>query len=133
MKGGGFLEKYIALIEKLPLFYGISKEKIPQILSILNASVEIFKKGETISNEGDKVKRAGIVLIGDVQVLEEDYYGNRNLISDLSAGQLFGEALCCTDTEIFPYYVTAAEDSTVLLFDCKTLMSQKGCAYGFCS
>jgi len=132
MKGGVFLEKYLNIIEKLPLFNGITREKIPQVLSLLNASVENFKKGQTISNEGDKVKRAEIVLFGNVQVFEQDYYGNRNLISDLTDGQLFGEALCCSETESFPYYIMAVENSTVLLFDCKILMSQKGCAYGFC-
>lgn len=126
------MEKYIYIIEKLPLFSGISKENIAEVLLYLNADVKKYIKGQTISNEGDKVKKAGIILSGKVHVLEEDYYGNRNLISALTQGELFGEALCCTDAEIFPYYVTAAEDCEVLLFDCKTLMSQTNCSLSCC-
>jgi len=117
------MEQYLGLIEKMPLFEAIPANKIPDVLYALKAKVESYQKGQSIFREGDAVTQAGVVISGSIQVLKEDYHGNRNIISVLSAGQLFGEALCCTETEIQPFEIVACEQSSILLFDCKTVMS----------
>lgn len=126
------MEKYLNIIEKMPLFFGIPREKLSNVLSSLNARVEVCEKGKTVFREGDEASLAGIVLWGSVQILEEDYYGNRNLISLLSSGQLFGEALCCTEAENYPFYIVAAEKSAILLFECKSVMSNSCCPFDYC-
>ena len=123
------MEQYLGFIEKVPLFRGIPKNKIPDVLSALRASVHKYEKGRTIVEEGDAVTLAGIVLSGKVDILKEDYHGNRNLISVLNNGELFGEALCCTETEIQPFEIVAAEDSIILLFECKTVMQDAAFEY----
>ena len=116
------MQQYLDLIEKVPLFHGIPKNKIPDVLFALKANVRKYEKGKTIVEEGSAVTMAGVVLLGKLNILKEDYHGNRNLISVLSVGELFGEALCCTETEIQPFEIVAAEDSLILLFECKTVM-----------
>lgn len=123
------MEQYISLIEKVPLFEGIPQNKIPDVLSALNSSVHSFEKGRPIFREGDAVTQAGIVLCGRVEILKEDYHGNRNLISVLTEGQLFGEALCCTEAEVQPFEIVAAEQSKILLFDCKAVMADTSFEY----
>ncbi len=117
------MERYLGLIEKVPLFTGIPKNKITDVLYALKASVQSYEKGRPIFREGDAVTQAGIVLDGRVEIMKEDYHGNRTLISVLSKGELFGEALCCTETEIQPFEIVSAEQSKILLFDCKAVMA----------
>lgn len=123
------MQQYIGFIEKVPLFSGIPKNKITDVLSALNANVRSYEKGRTIFAEGDAVTQAGIVLSGKVDILKEDYHGNRNLISVLREGELFGEALCCTEAEIQPFEIVASEDSLILLFECKTVMEDTSFEY----
>lgn len=123
------MDQYIPLIEKVPLFAGIPQNKITQVLSALKASIQSFEKGRPIFREGDAVTQAGVVLEGRVEILKEDYHGNRTLISVLSEGELFGEALCCTETEIQPFEIVSAEQSKILLFDCKAVMADTSFEY----
>ena len=123
------MEQYLTLIEKVPLFAGIPKNKITDVLSALKARVRSFEKGRTIFGEGDAVTEAGIVLSGKVDILKEDYHGNRNLISVLNEGELFGEALCCTEAEIQPFEIVASVNSLILLFECKTVMEDTSFEY----
>jgi len=123
------MQQYLALIEKVPLFYGIPQNKILDVLTALKAVVQKYEKGKLIVEEGSAVTMAGIVLLGKLSILKEDYHGNRNLISVLNVGEMFGEALCCTKTEIQPFEIVAAEDSYVLMFECKTVMQDTSFEY----
>ncbi len=123
------MQQYLAFIEKVPLFYGIPKNKIPDVLGALKATVHKYEKGKTIVEEGSAVTMAGIVLAGKLDILKEDYHGNRNLISVLNVGELFGEALCCTETELQPFEIVAAEDCLILFFECKTVMQDAAFEY----
>ncbi len=117
------MEKYFKLIEKTDLFKGLSEEEIKVALHNIDARVISFQKGETVFAEGEKVTEAGIVLSGEVQIRKEDYRGNTNIIASLPQGQVFGEALCSTDTEIIPLGIYASEPSVVMLFKLKNILN----------
>ncbi len=116
------MEKYLNLIENMPIFKGIDKKDISLILLKIGARVVNFKKDEVIFAEGEKVLEAGVVLLGKAQIIKEDYKGNRNIISWLEKGQMFGEALCCTETDILPVGIYSAEETAVLLFNLKPII-----------
>lgn len=116
------MQQYLELIEGLSLFSGISKADIPKLLSLINASVVTYEKNQPIFREGERVEKAGIILFGKAELRKEDYHGNRSLLQIMPQGQMFGEALCCTEVEILPVGIYAAEKCTVLLFDCKQII-----------
>ena len=43
----------------------------------------------------------GILLSGSVQILKEDMFGNRTIVSRMEPGDLFGEAFSCSGSENF--------------------------------
>lgn len=49
-------------------------------------------KGNPVFLEGDPARDVGVVLMGAVQVVREDYYGNRSIMTILQPGALFAEA-----------------------------------------
>ena len=72
-----------------------------------------------------------MVLSGAVQMVREDYYGNRSIVAHISPGELFGETYACADIEELPISVVADEDTTALLMDCRriTTTCSSACAF----
>ena len=56
------MEKYLNLLETIPLFHGIARDDIPVILKRLKATTSDFEKGEYIRSEGDAADFIGIVM-----------------------------------------------------------------------
>lgn len=117
------MERYLNLIENIPLFKGINRKEINLILSKISARIVNYKKDEVIFSEGEKAIEVGIILLGKAQIIKEDYKGNRNIISWIEKGQMFGEALCCTEADVLPVGIYSAEKTTVLLFNLKPIMN----------
>ena len=108
------MKKYLNILQKCPLFDGISSQDLPKMLTCFDARVESFDKKYTVMAEGSNKNYIGVVLSGSVQISRSDFYGNRSIISSSEEGELFGEAFACAQVEL-PVTVTAAEQSTVML------------------
>ena len=65
----------------------------------------------------------GVVLSGAVQIVRDDYYGNRSVLTVVTPGGLFAEAFVCAGVEALPVSGFAQQTSTVLLLDCRRILS----------
>ena len=113
------MEQYFALLRQCPLFQGISPQELSQMLPCLGTRHMQVKKHQMIFRAGDPARWVGLVLSGAVHVIQEDYYGNRSIVSTFQPPQLFGEAFACAGVASLPVSVEAAQDSTLLLLDCQ--------------
>ena len=111
------MEEYIEIIKKSPLFKDIEEENILKMLGCLGARVLEFDKKYTVFSEGSGAKHLGIVLSGCVQINRIDYYGNRSILSEVRAPQMFAEAFACSDVEIMPVSVIATEPSVIMIIE----------------
>lgn len=109
-------------IGETALFKGIDAVETERLLHKIRAEIRCYRRDEIVLSEGDSSVLAGIVLEGAVQVIREDWDGNRCIITSLEPGQLFGEALSCTGADCLPVTVMAAIPSNILLFDCNRLL-----------
>lgn len=125
------MKKYINILKSVDLFSGIEEPDIISLLPCLGAQVRFFGKGETVLQSGDVIKRFGIVLSGQVQIVQEDFYGNRSIIAKIGTGGLFGESFAFAEIEALPVSVTASEDCEILLLDSLKLARPcaKSCAF----
>lgn len=71
------------------LFQNILPEDIPVMLKRLNAYTKSYQKEEYIKHAGDPADFIGIIETGSIHVLQDDYYGNRNITASISRGSLF--------------------------------------------
>ena len=115
------MEAYYLVLEKCPLFSGISSQELTGLLHCLGGVVRRAQKGETVLSEGDAATHMGIVLSGGVRLSREDYYGNRSIVSRAGPGELFAESYACANVQAIPVSVVAEEQSTLLLIDCRRL------------
>ncbi len=117
------MENILDLLKKVSLFRDIETAEIKSLLTCLSAKTEYFKAKEAIFLAGDKAKFVGIVLSGQVQIVKEDFYGNKNIVASVETGQLFGEAFACADIKTMPVSVFAVEDCEIMLIDYKKIIT----------
>lgn len=112
------MDKIFLPLLNCTLFKGIKEENISAMLKCLDAKTKSFKKDDFIFREGQMAKNIGVILSGSVQVVIEDFYGNRNILSRMIQSEAFGESFACAHTASLPVNVIASEDSTILFLDC---------------
>ena len=120
------MEEYYDVLSQCPLFSGISRQEMGLLLNCLGGRITRVTKGNPVFLEGEPASYVGVVLSGKVQIVRDDYYGNRSVLTVVSPGGLFAEAFACADVETLPVSVIALQNSTVLLLDCKRVLT--GCS-----
>lgn len=115
------MEKYEKVLTNCALFKEISKEDLKALLICLNAKLHSFKKNEGIFFAGKPLDHIAIVLEGKVQIIFDDYYGNRNIIAHIDPSEFFGESFACSQIDAIPVDVVACEASSILLIDVKRI------------
>lgn len=125
--------KIISLLQETALFRGIRENEIKGVLSCLSAEEKTYKKGEFIFLAGEKVRCVGIVLSGIVQVIKEDLFGNRTILTEVIKGNLFGESFPFAEEDKLPVSVMAVSDCEILFIDYKKIITtcSSACIFHF--
>ena len=116
------MEKYLRVLRKCPLFFGIHDDDLVRMLGCLGARVERFDKKYTVLSEGDTAKYVGIMLSGSAQIVRMDYCGNRSIIAEVGQCEMFGEAFACAELRSLPVSVIAVEQSEIMFIDCSHIL-----------
>ena len=117
------MEKYFDILSQCPLFSGISRQEMGLLLNCLDGRITRVTKGNPVFLEGEPARFMGVVLFGTVQIVRDDYYGNRSVLTVVSPGGLFAEAFACAGVETLPVSVIALQSCSVLLLDCKRVLT----------
>lgn len=125
------MEKYFDLLLSTPLFHGIAQQELTSLLGCLQAKVVTAEKGAPVFLEGDEAGFIGLVLEGAVQIVRDDYYGTRSVISYAEPGDLFAEAYACGSTPVMPVSGYAVVQSKIMLFSCRKMLTVCTNACGF--
>ena len=119
----------LTILTECALFHGLREAQIQEMLPCLSARQSRFRRGQFLLRAGDRVAFAGILLSGEAEVLQEDFWGNRNLLAAVGPGDLFAEAFACAHA-VSPVSVLCKTDGRVLYLDTHAVFSpcEKGCA-----
>ena len=116
------MEKYYEILSRCPLFEGIARADMMRMLVCLGAKVDSYDKKYTVVAEGNPARYIGIVLSGSVQVVRIDYYGNRSILTEAGAGEVFMEAFACAEIQSVPVTVIANEPCELMVIDCSHIL-----------
>ena len=116
------MKKYIETLKKCPLFDDINETEMERMLSCMGTKTFSYSKKETVLNEGDPADLIGIVLSGEIQTVQIDYYGNRSILDTVFEGEMFNEAFACAKTSSIPVSFVANKPSVVMLIDCEHIL-----------
>ena len=113
------------MLARAPLFAGIDRADLPGLMGCVGAHEREFQKGEVLLHRGDKTEHLGLVLSGTIQVIREDFWGNRSVVGLVEPGGLFAEsyALAGQPLEVSVQAVTSGQ---VLFLNAGKVIS--GCA-----
>ena len=108
------MKEFLSLLKRTALFNGIEEAEIEAMLGCLGAKAESYGKSEYIFRVGESPEAVGLLLSGGVLVVQEDYWGNRNIRTRISPGMVFAEAFACVPGAVMDVSVFADEPSQVL-------------------
>lgn len=99
----------------IPLFNGLAREEINEILQNFHGLIKHFPKSDYIYLAGDCIENLCVVLEGTVQMIKEDILGEKSIIANLGSGSVFAENFLgkLGDRSVVSYF--AASDSEVLM------------------
>lgn len=117
------MQKYFSVLQNCSLFLDIEEGNLMAMLNCLGAKVSTYAKGQPIFLEGEAASYVGIVLSGQVQVIKEDFNGNRNILTSVQPSQLFGEVFACAEIAHLPVSVMATSESQIMLLACKQIIT----------
>jgi CRP/FNR family cyclic AMP-dependent transcriptional regulator len=83
------LDGRLAVISRLPLFAGVSDERLADLAS--RTRWQIHAAGETVMDVGDTTNEVFIVAAGAVRVVFRTAFGYESVLNDLGVGDFFGE------------------------------------------
>ena len=116
------MKEFFPILRSSSLFSGVSEEELAAMLSCLDTRMEAFPKEAFLLRTGDTVESIGIVLSGSVLVIQEDIWGNRNILSRAGPAQTFAAAFACAPGSILNVSVIADTPTTVLFLNVKRIL-----------
>ena len=117
------MQEFFSIIRSSPLFSGISESELAAMLTCLDAKQENFPKDAFLLRAGDTAESIGLVLSGSVLVVQEDIWGNRNILSKAGAGQIVAAAYACAPGARLNVSVVAETAAVVLFLNVKRVLS----------
>lgn len=93
------------------------------MLSCLETREERFPKDTFLLRTGDTAESIGLVLSGSVLVVQEDIWGNRNILSKAGPGQTFGAAYACAPGSLLNVSVLAETPVTAMFLNVKCVLN----------
>ena len=114
---------FLPVIRSARLFSGISEEELTAMLSCLGAERKDFPKGAFVLRAGDTTDSIGLVLAGNVLIVQEDIWGNRNILSKAGPGQTFAAVYACAPGSRLNVGVVAETPVAVLFLNIKRILN----------
>ena len=117
------MKDFLPVIRSAQLFSGVSEDELTAMLSCLKAEKKAFPKEAFVLRSGDTADSIGLALAGTVLVIQEDIWGNRNILSKAGPGQTFAAAYACAPGSVLNVSVIAETPVTALFLNVKRILN----------
>lgn len=117
------MKEFLSVLRSSQLFSGVSEDELTAVLSCLDVREENFPRDVFLLRAGDTAESIGLVLSGNVLVIQEDIWGNRNILSQTGPGQTFAAAYACAPGAALNVSVMAETPVTAMFLNVKRIMN----------
>ena len=117
------MKEMLSVLRTSGIFSGLSEEETEKMLHCLEVRPETFQKDEYILRAGDRVEAFGVVITGKVMIIQEDFWGNRNILAAVGAGHCFAETFACSPGAVLNVSVIAETNVQVLFLNVKRILT----------
>lgn len=109
----------INFLKNLPLFSNLNEKEIKLILDFFNSYEKTFEKNNFIFEIGKPIDKIGIITSGEINIIKEDFWGNRNILNKFKTGEIFGEVFALSKVIPLNISVEASQNTRILFLDFK--------------
>ena len=117
------MDAYLDVLQKSGLFRGVEQAQLAEMLHCLSPRRARYSRGEAIFRAGDRTSAFCLLLSGGAHIVQEDYWGNRNILAALEPGELFAESFAARPEEALGVSVVASADAEVLFLELARVLS----------
>ena len=111
------MEKYLPLLQKSPLFASMEPQQITSVLHCVGAVVREAGAGEYILRAGDRTQAMGLLLSGSAFAVQDDLWGQRNIMGKILPPGTFAEPFAATPGAVLNVSVVASVPSKVMFLN----------------
>ena len=117
------MEKNLPLLQKSPLFAAMTAEQIDAVLHCVGAVVREFGSGEYILRAGTATRVMGLLLSGSALAVQEDLWGERNIMGKISPPGTFAEPFAATPGAVLNVSIVSNTRTNVMYLDISRLLT----------
>lgn len=117
------MKRYLSMLLQTQLFAGVTEEELNSMLSCLGARLHTYRRGNYVLQQGADMKDILILAEGSLHIQKDDYWGKRSILGQIDVGEMFGEAYVAPESGALINDVVAVEDSTVLFFNVRKMIT----------
>ena len=111
------------------LFDGISDKNKEKLLKLLEANTFTFRKDTAILSTMKNENIIGIVSAGYIQIVRNDYNGNRTIIEELEENAIFGSMFSSISND--EYDIITKEETKIIIIEYERIINNTNNNYSF--
>lgn len=116
------MENKIKILQECSLFQDLTEKQIASVLKCVKVKTSEFAKDEYILHAGETTDFIGLILSGSAFMIQEDVWGNRNIIAPLHCGDFFAEIFAAKPGAVLNSSIVAAEKCEVFSINIDRLL-----------
>ena len=117
------MKEFYKVIRSSQLFNGISEGELSGMLTCLDAKIKSFSKDEFILRAGDTTEYIILILEGNVLLVQEDIWGNRNILSKPGPGQSIAGTFACAPGAVLNVSAVSQTQGKALFLNVKRILT----------
>lgn len=117
------MDEYISVLQRTRLFAGVGEQELRSMFGCLEGRCCRYQKGERVLRQGEHPDYIIVLVEGRLHIQKDDYWGNRSIVSVIEVGEMFAEAYAAPDSGAVLNDVVAAEDSAVICFNVRKILT----------
>ena len=116
------MKNYLPIISSSHLFNNINENELKAMLNCLDVKLKDYPKETTILHTGDTIDSIGLVLSGTILLIQDDIWGNRNILSKVTVGQSFATAFAFSPNSKLNVDVITETTSTIMYLNVNRIL-----------
>ncbi|MFQ8765147.1 MAG: cyclic nucleotide-binding domain-containing protein [Oscillospiraceae bacterium] len=116
------MEKYLPLLQKSPLFAAMAPGEILSVLHCVGAAVRESGAGEYILPAGSPTQAMGLLLSGSALAVQEDLWGERNIMGKIQPPGTFAEPFAATPGAVLNVSIVANAPAKVMFLSIQRIL-----------
>ena len=111
------------MLKNLKLFNNLNDLELEEVKNFLS-DIKVYTNKTTIFNVGDDINNFGILLSGQVELEVDDDFGNKTILSKLTAPALFAESVLICGVKEIPLSVVTSGEAEIIFFDYNSFLAE---------